>query len=82
MDAEHFYTGITDNLDARLSKHNAGEVTNTAKYRTWRIKSYVAFADEGRAFAFERALVRSLQPASMLFVRIRAARALQGAVSL
>jgi predicted GIY-YIG superfamily endonuclease len=25
-DSEHFYVGITDDLRARLAKHNAGEV--------------------------------------------------------
>lgn len=25
---EHFYIGITDDLDARLTKHNSGEVTH------------------------------------------------------
>jgi putative endonuclease len=55
-DAEHFYTGITDDLDTRLSKHNSGGVTHTAKCRPWRIKSYVAFADEDRALAFEKYL--------------------------
>ena len=53
---EHFYTGITDDLDARLSKHNSGSVTHTAEHRPWRIKSYVAFTDEARAFAFEKYL--------------------------
>jgi putative endonuclease len=53
---EHFYTGITDDLEARLAKHNAGTVTHTAKYRPWGIKSYIAFADEARAFAFEKYL--------------------------
>ena len=53
---EHFYTGITDDLDARLAKHNAGAVTHTSKFRPWRIKSYVAFEDEARAIAFERYL--------------------------
>ena len=53
---EHFYTGITDDLDARLSKHNSGSVTHTVKHRPWRIKSYVAFSDEARAFAFEKYL--------------------------
>jgi hypothetical protein len=33
---EHFYTGITDDLDARLSKHNSGAVTHTSKFRPWR----------------------------------------------
>jgi predicted GIY-YIG superfamily endonuclease len=54
--AEHFYTDVTDDLDARLSKHNSGSVTHTAKYLPWYIKSYVAFADEGRAIAFEKYL--------------------------
>jgi putative endonuclease len=53
---DHFYTGITDDLDARLTKHNSGAVTHTAKYRPWRIKSYVAFSDEDRALAFEKYL--------------------------
>jgi predicted GIY-YIG superfamily endonuclease len=30
-DREHFYTGITDDLDARISKHNLGEVAHTSK---------------------------------------------------
>ena len=54
--AEHFYTGFTDDLDARLSKHNSGEVTHTSQYRPWRIKSFVAFTDDTRAFAFEKYL--------------------------
>jgi predicted GIY-YIG superfamily endonuclease len=53
---EHFYTGITDDLHARLAKHNAGAVTHTSKFRPWRIKSYVAFTDEARAIDFEKYL--------------------------
>ena len=56
QDAGHFYTGITDDLDARLSKHNLGEVAHTSKYRPWRIKTYVAFTDEDRARASEKYL--------------------------
>ena len=56
IDSEHFYIGIADDLRARLTKHNAGEVTHTSKYRPWRIKTYVAFSDEKQAFAFERYL--------------------------
>jgi len=54
--AEHFYVGITDDLEARLSKHNSGDVAHTAKYRPWHIKTYVAFTDAARAFAFEKYL--------------------------
>jgi len=53
---EHFYVGITDDLRARLSKHNNGEVSHTSKFRPWRLKTYVAFADETKAFEFEKYL--------------------------
>jgi predicted GIY-YIG superfamily endonuclease len=53
---EHFYTGITDDLDARLSKHNSGAVTHTSKFGPWRIKTYTAFTDDERAIAFEKYL--------------------------
>jgi len=52
----HFYTGITDNLNARLSKHNSGEVAQMSKYRPWHIKTYVGFTDDVRALAFEKYL--------------------------
>jgi len=56
QDATHFYTGITDDVDARLEKHNSGNVTHTVKHRPWRIKTYVAFTSEERAYAFEKYL--------------------------
>lgn len=55
-DSEHFYTGITDDLRARLAKHNAGEVFHTSKFAPWTIKTYVAFSDEKQAVAFEKYL--------------------------
>jgi len=55
-DSEHFYIGITDDLRARLAKHNAGEVAHTSKYKPWRLKTYVAFSDEKQAIAFEKYL--------------------------
>ncbi|MGE5158322.1 MAG: GIY-YIG nuclease family protein [Gemmatimonas sp.] len=56
LDGEHFYVGITDDVSARLLKHNAGEVPHTSKFRPWRLRTYVAFTDETLAFAFERYL--------------------------
>jgi predicted GIY-YIG superfamily endonuclease len=47
---------ITDDLRARLAKHNAGEVPHTSKYRSWRLRIYFAFSDEARALAFEKYL--------------------------
>jgi putative endonuclease len=56
LDSLHFYVGLTDDLRARLAKHNAGEVPHTSKYRPWRMRTYFAFSDEARAVAFERYL--------------------------
>jgi predicted GIY-YIG superfamily endonuclease len=53
---EHFYVGLTDDLHDRLRRHNAGEVTHTAKYRPWHIKTAIAFRDRARAAAFEQYL--------------------------
>jgi predicted GIY-YIG superfamily endonuclease len=53
---EHFYIGITDDLKARLKKHNAGEVPHTSKFKPWTVKTYVAFSEETQAFAFEKYL--------------------------
>jgi predicted GIY-YIG superfamily endonuclease len=53
---DHFYTGITDDLESRLSKHNSGAVTHTSKSRPWRIQTYVAFTEVERAASFEKYL--------------------------
>jgi predicted GIY-YIG superfamily endonuclease len=53
---ESFYVGFTDNLQARLKTHNAGQVPHTAKFVPWRIKTAVAFTDRQRAIEFERYL--------------------------
>ena len=53
---DRFYAGITRDLRARLRKHNAGDVAHTSKYAPWALGTYVAFADERQAFAFEKYL--------------------------
>ena len=53
---EHFYTGCTDDLRARLARHNSGRVRHTAKWKPWRIKTHIAFFDSKRAAEFERYL--------------------------
>jgi predicted GIY-YIG superfamily endonuclease len=37
-DGAHFYVGVTDDLRARLAKHNAGEVPHSSKFRPWRLE--------------------------------------------
>ena len=56
---ERFYTGLTDDLKDRLRRHNGGEVSHTAKFSPWRIKTAVAFTDRDQAAKFERYLKTS-----------------------
>ncbi|MFO1475706.1 MAG: GIY-YIG nuclease family protein [Verrucomicrobiota bacterium] len=59
LDPKRFYVGFTKDLMARLGNHNAGRVPHTAKFRPWRIKKAIAFADHQRAEQFEICLKRS-----------------------
>ncbi|GAB4346258.1 MAG: hypothetical protein Kow0089_23600 [Desulfobulbaceae bacterium] len=55
-DPNHYYTGFTENLASRLKAHNSDQVPHTSKYRPWKIKTAVAFADRGKALDFEKYL--------------------------
>jgi predicted GIY-YIG superfamily endonuclease len=48
-DEKHFYSGFTEDLQARLKKHNAGDVPHTAKFRPWRVKTAIAFTKQEQA---------------------------------
>lgn len=48
------YTGLTDDLRARLRVHNAGGCPHTSKHRPWTIETAVAFRSREKAAAFER----------------------------
>ena len=50
------YSGITDNLNKRLLRHNRGASDHTSKYRPWRIETAIAFSSKKKARAFERYL--------------------------
>jgi putative endonuclease len=47
-------SGITEDLQARLIKHNAGDVPHTSKFGPWRLNTDIAFSDEKREFEFEK----------------------------
>ena len=49
----HVYTGVTEDLQARLAKHNAGEVPHTSKFKPGRIETAIAFSSKEIAYAFE-----------------------------
>ena len=55
-DPTRHYTGITQDGAARLKIHNSGQVSATARFRPWKIETYVAFRSRAKAEAFERYL--------------------------
>lgn len=59
LEPERFYTGCSRDLRKRFLGHNAGRISHTAKFRPWRLKTYVAFSDDTRARGFERYLKSS-----------------------
>jgi len=50
------YVGMTSDLKRRLAEHNAGKSRHTAKFKPWRVVTYVAFSNESQAAEFERYL--------------------------
>ncbi len=46
-DEDRDYVGATEDLKGRMVPH-------TAKFRPWKLKTYVAFSDDAKAFAFEK----------------------------
>ena len=53
---DRFYTGFSEDLNARLLAHNNGCCDYTRPFRPWRIKTAVMFTDLDQARAFERYL--------------------------
>ena len=53
---EQRYVGLTSDLRKRLAAHNAGKSPHTAKYRPWKIVTYLAFTDDVKAASFEKYL--------------------------
>jgi predicted GIY-YIG superfamily endonuclease len=48
-DETRHYTGVTENLEARLKAHNNGQDPHTAKYRPWQIETAIAFRSREKA---------------------------------
>ncbi|WP_366945279.1 GIY-YIG nuclease family protein [Desulfoluna sp.] len=44
---------LTEDLKARLLKHNEGACHHTSKYRPWKIETAVSFRSREKAVAFE-----------------------------
>jgi len=55
-DRQHWYAGITDNLERRLAEQNTRHTPHTSKFGPWGLKTYVAFRDRRKAEEFEKYL--------------------------
>ena len=53
---QHFYVGLTSDLNARLAHHNSGCCPHTASRRPWRLHVAIEFTSEQSAVRFERYL--------------------------
>ncbi|MCX6334675.1 MAG: GIY-YIG nuclease family protein [Bacteroidia bacterium] len=51
-----FYTGCTNNLEDRISRHNMGQVVATKENLPVEIVTYIAFKDKYKACDFEKYL--------------------------
>jgi predicted GIY-YIG superfamily endonuclease len=50
------YVGVTEEVARRLTDHNEGRCSHTAKHRPWRKHVVIEFSTEGAAITFERYL--------------------------
>jgi predicted GIY-YIG superfamily endonuclease len=59
-ESDRYYTGCTNDVAARLRRHNSGKLDyqshHTAMYGPWKLIVQVSFEDRTKAFAFERYL--------------------------
>ena len=53
---DQHYIGLSDDLRSRLVAHNAEQSSHTAKFKPWRLVTYLAFTNPEKARAFERYL--------------------------
>ena len=50
------YIGYTHDLKLRLRYHNNGSSIHTAKYKPWKLLTYIAFSEQESAVQFEKYL--------------------------
>ena len=56
LQTDNIYVGFTNNLRARLEKHNRGLVSSTKPYRPWKLIRYETFLNEKDARRREKYL--------------------------
>lgn len=55
-DSTQRYIGVTQDVEHRLQKHNAGGSPHTSKHAPWTLETTIGFTDKSKAHAFERYL--------------------------
>ena len=55
-ESQRFYICLTNDLRTRLKAHNSGRIVHTAKWKPWRLKTYIALSDRTRVAQLERYL--------------------------
>ena len=55
-DFDRYYIGQTDNIDARIDRHNEGKVKSTKHYTPWELKYTEQFASRSEAMKREKFL--------------------------
>jgi putative endonuclease len=51
-----YYYGQTEDLEARLIKHNSGLVVSTSRYLPWILYAFLEFSTRSEAFCMEKQL--------------------------
>ncbi len=51
-----YYTGYTEKLKERLTKHNEGGSPYTSQYKPWILKNFFGFQTKEQALKFEKYL--------------------------
>lgn len=50
----HHYVGMTDDLKARIAKHNSGQVPHTSKFAPWVVDAAIAVRNKSVAVHLEQ----------------------------
>ena len=53
---DRHYVGLSEDLEERLKKHNAGQCQHTSKFGPWQIETAIAFRSKEKAVTFEKYL--------------------------
>jgi predicted GIY-YIG superfamily endonuclease len=59
------YVGLTDDLRTSFTAHNSGRSPHTAKYKPWRLVTYIAFSNEQKGCGIYSVIRISSAPASV-----------------